>query len=345
MIPWVASHDRLLRLSSPSFDDPSSASGSGIFLVQSIRIAAFSEAIEDSNDLTLLTGKFFALDPLDSRAAWPKTHKTTRNVDSIEEEFRVLQLAALFKLIRSGRRGGLLALVVLWVLPSCGSPRRPLSSLPREISLYRPFSIVVGFVGFIDRPTDPRLSVVQVRDQVRKLFPVNTYAEVFRNREKGKARHLIFTLLDSNSDGIISDDERRNARIILYGHSWGASTAVALARDLEREHIPVLLLVEVDRVHKPGLTDRVIPANVEEIANFYQSRGLLRGRADLVAENPLATRVVGNFRVDAERANCSFKLGWFEKLFAGSHLRMQCDRTVWSLVDQLISQRLRGCQQ
>ena len=37
-------------------------------------------------------------------------------------------------------------------------------------------------------------------------------------------------------------------RIILYGHSWGASEAVSEARRLQRDNIPVLLLITVDSV-------------------------------------------------------------------------------------------------
>ena len=65
--------------------------------------------------------------------------------------------------------------------------------------------------------------------------------------------------LDSDGNGGISDSEKRQARIILYGHSWGASAVVALARELQKQQIPVLLTIQVDSITKPGQDARVIP--------------------------------------------------------------------------------------
>lgn len=39
----------------------------------------------------------------------------------------------------------------------------------------------------------------------------------------------------------LSDDKKRRARIVLFGHSWGASAVVSLSRKLERAGIPVTL--------------------------------------------------------------------------------------------------------
>jgi hypothetical protein len=38
--------------------------------------------------------------------------------------------------------------------------------------------------------------------------------------------------LGTNGDGALSADEKRQARIIIYGHSRGASETIALAREL-----------------------------------------------------------------------------------------------------------------
>jgi surfactin synthase thioesterase subunit len=44
--------------------------------------------------------------------------------------------------------------------------------------------------------------------------------------------------LDTHHDGILTPEEKRNARIIIYGHSWGGSEAITLARELEKDGIP-----------------------------------------------------------------------------------------------------------
>jgi hypothetical protein len=58
--------------------------------------------------------------------------------------------------------------------------------------------------------------------------------------------------------------ENGSARIAIYGHSWGASETVTLARELERDGIPVVLTIQVDSVPKPGQNDIWIPGNVSQ---------------------------------------------------------------------------------
>jgi len=79
--------------------------------------------------------------------------------------------------------------------------------------------------------------------------------------------------------------ERSSARIILYGHSWGASEAINLARSLQKDGIPVLLTIQIDSIPKIGQNDRWIPANVAQAVNFYQRDGLLHGRRRILAED------------------------------------------------------------
>jgi len=89
-----------------------------------------------------------------------------------------------------------------------------------------------------------------------------------------KARTEIIQIVDVDHDGKLSAEEKKNARIILYGHSWGASETVTLARELERDGIPVLLTVQVDSVAKPAENDKVIPANVAEAVKFLSTEWL-----------------------------------------------------------------------
>jgi surfactin synthase thioesterase subunit len=184
-------------------------------------------------------------------------------------------------------------------------------------------------------------SAVQVAAHLRRDYPSGVYVEVIENRRREKAYADIVRFVDTDRNGTLSATEKRNARIILYGHSWGASEAVALARDLEREGIPVLLTVQVDSVPKPGENDQVIPANVAEAANFYQLNGFLHGEPQIRAADPARTHIIGNFRFDykANPIDCK-QYPWYDRVFMKSHTEIECDPRVWTQVESLIHSRL-----
>jgi surfactin synthase thioesterase subunit len=98
-------------------------------------------------------------------------------------------------------------------------------------------------------------SVVQVGAHLRHDYPSGVHVEVIENHRREKAHAEIVGFVDTDHDGTLSVEEKRNAHIILYGHSWGASETVMLARELEREGIPVLLTVQVDSVTKSREND------------------------------------------------------------------------------------------
>jgi hypothetical protein len=104
-------------------------------------------------------------------------------------------------------------------------------------------------------------------------------------------------LLDSNGDGLITANEKEQADILIYGHSWGASQTVTLALALGRRGVPVLLTIQVDSVRKPGQDDSVIPPNVKNAVNFYQTKGLIHGCPTIRAAEPERQEIVGNFQM------------------------------------------------
>jgi hypothetical protein len=201
--------------------------------------------------------------------------------------------------------------------------------------------IVIGFVGGFVRHDDMVHSAVQVAAHLRRDYPSGVYVEVIENHRREKAHADILRFVDTDRNGTLSAEEKRNARIILYGHSWGASEAVALARELEREGIPVLLTVQVDSVSKPGENDQVIPANVAEAANFYQPNGFLHGQPQIRAADPARTHIIGNFRFDykANPIHCT-QYPWYDRVFLKSHTEIECDPKVWTQVESLIHSRL-----
>jgi len=201
--------------------------------------------------------------------------------------------------------------------------------------------IVIGFVGGFVKHDDMVHSAVQVAAHLRQDYPSGVYAEVLENRRREEAHAEIVRFVDIDRNGTLSVEEKRNARIILYGHSWGASEAVTLARELEREGIPVLLTVQVDSVSKPGENDKVIPANVAEAANFYQRNGFLHGQPQIRAADPARTHIIGNFRFDykANPIQCT-AYPWYDRVFMKSHTEIECDPKVWTQVESLIHSRL-----
>jgi surfactin synthase thioesterase subunit len=160
--------------------------------------------------------------------------------------------------------------------------------------------------------------------------------EIFESYHRGKARKRVQEILDTNHDRNLTAGEKQNARIVIYGHSWGGSEAINLARDLEKDGIPVLLTIQVDSISIRH-NDRVIPANVARAANFYQPHGPLHGQAAIHASDPTRTRIIGNFRSDykASDYNCEH-YPWYDRVFVKAHTQIECDATVWKHVEALI---------
>ena len=126
--------------------------------------------------------------------------------------------------------------------------------------------------------------------------------------------------------------EKENARIIIYGHSWGATETVVFARELGKKGIPVLLTVQVDSIAKPGRDNSKIPANVAKAINFYQSGGPLHGRAEIFAADPAQTKIIGNLHMTYEghTINCD-NYPWFARTFNKPHHEIENDLRVWTL--------------
>ena len=202
-------------------------------------------------------------------------------------------------------------------------------------------AIVIGFVGGFVRHDSPHHGPVELARRIRQNVPGSTHVEVFENRHRSQAHAEILRLLDTDHDGSLSAEEKSRARIVLYGHSWGGAAVVLLARDLRREHIPVLLTVQVDSVAKIFRNDSIIPDNVAEAVNFYQPHGLLHGLAQITAANHSKTAILGNFRTDYRQhpVECP-NAPWSDRFFTPGHMQAECDPTVWSQIESLVRQRV-----
>jgi len=199
-------------------------------------------------------------------------------------------------------------------------------------------TLVIGFVGGFVHKDDSRHSEVQLARRLRKTYCGRVAVEVFTNRQREQARVAILEWV--NSVGPLSEGNPQPT-IVLFGHSWGASAVVYLARELEHDGIPVALTIQVDSVRKHGQDDSIIPANVAEAVNFYQSKGIIHGRAKIVAANPSRTAIDGNFNFTYQKEPDACRTyPWYDRLFFKGHTSIECDPRVWSQVENLIEGRL-----
>jgi len=201
--------------------------------------------------------------------------------------------------------------------------------------------ILIGFAGGFVRHDNLRHGPVRLGQRILQDLPQQDSIQIFENRHRKNAYQTILRLLDRNHDGVLSNQEKSQAHIILFGHSWGASAVVLLSRELDRAGIPVLLTIQVDSVEKPWQNDKVIPDNVAAAVNFYQPHGLLHGRALITAADDSKTQILGNYRFDYQKAPVQSRgASWFQRVFTPSHMQSECDPRLWSQVEGLVRQRI-----
>ena len=214
-------------------------------------------------------------------------------------------------------------------LPGLDAPCRPPAPL-----------IVIGFMGGHVRAGNLVHREARLAQDLERSYPNAVRAMTFANRDEAAALHSVLNLLDTDKDGQLRDYEKTAARIILFGHSWGASEVVNLAQELHRRGIPVLLTIQVDSVRKHGENDGSIPANVREAINFYQTEGMLHGRSSIKAIDPTRTTILGNYESTYKMTPVSCAgFPWFARAFMKQHIEIENDAAVWDQIDALIVAR------
>jgi len=230
---------------------------------------------------------------------------------------------------------GTLAFLLVTVLSPGQTPSPNL--FPVKEPSTKPPAIVIGFVGGFIAHDNLVHSEVQLAARLRKEYPAGVDVETYESYRGTKAERKILKLLDANHDGILTAEEKQNARIILYGHSWGGAESITLARALEKDNIPVLLTLQVDSVSRFRSNDIIIPANVVQAVNFYQTHGIVHGDHDIRAADPAHTRTIGNFQYNYESnpLKCS-EYPWYDRIFVKPHTQIECDPMIWARVESLI---------
>jgi len=201
--------------------------------------------------------------------------------------------------------------------------------------------IVIGFMGGNVSASNLAHREAQVAKELQERNPLTVYAEVFANGDAHAALSTVIKLLDRDKNGCLSAKEKSTARIVIFGHSWGASEGITLARRLNEQGIPVLLTVQVDSVEKLNENDATIPANVHEAINFYQLEGLLHGRSLIAASDPKQTTILGNFQSSYKNHPVSVDgYSWYARAFMREHIEIENDPVVWGKIEAMIQAKV-----
>ena len=202
-------------------------------------------------------------------------------------------------------------------------------------------AIIIGFVGGFVRPDDNKHPEVQFAARLQEVYLSEVHTEVFANHDGKNALRRVLQLLNEDGNGALTSREKERASIIIYGHSWGASQVVTLARDLGRLGIPVSLTIQIDSVHKPGHDDAVIPRNVRNAVNFYQTKGFIHGRSRIRASDPKRTNIIGNFQMTYRNRpiNCD-NYPWIARHLNKTHHEIENDPLVWEQIALMIDSEL-----
>lgn len=221
---------------------------------------------------------------------------------------------------------------------SGGDTNKPVTHPGTSAGVVQPLRLVVGFMGGRVHADNLLHKEATLAQDLRESTHGNLHVLVFANHNGGAARRDVLKLIDQNGDGQISDAERKAVDLAIYGHSWGASETIALARQLQAENIPVALTIQVDSVQKPGENDAEIPSNVREAVNLYQRDGLLRGREAIYAQDPSKTRILINqqYHYDAAHSIDIARFPWFARTFMRQHIMIENDPAVWDRVEALL---------
>ena len=210
--------------------------------------------------------------------------------------------------------------------------------------------IVIGFMGGHIHAGNLAHGEARLVRDLDQRYPTAVNAMTFANRDARDALRTVLWLLNTSKDGTskdgtskdghLSEAEKRAARVVIFGHSWGASEAIHFAQELDRRGIPVLLTIQVDSVEKSGEDDGSIPPNVREAINFYQAEGLLHGRSSIQAADPKRTKILGSYESKYKKSPVSCAgYSWFARAFMKPHIEIENDSAVWGRIEALIVAR------
>jgi hypothetical protein len=157
---------------------------------------------------------------------------------------------------------------------------------------------VVGFVGGFGTAHFPPSAAAPLLHHLQSLGYPGVCVKAFSAYCPWCAHRWVKKEFATNNNQPLTEEQIENRpKLIAYGYSLGAPTALFFARQLERDDIPIELALTVD---SKGFTQGIIPRNVKTAANFYERQLLppIFGKRNMRPEDPLATHFLGNIRVE-----------------------------------------------
>lgn len=198
-------------------------------------------------------------------------------------------------------------------------------------------TLIIGVVGGWERWDNPVRCIRRTAIEIKRMKLPGVYVETVENHKLHLAEELVRKTFDYNSDGVLSIDEAKQARVILFGQSLGGRATLSLARSLQRMQIDVLLAFVVDAYGKDSY---VVPSNVRVAANIYQRDHIMvKGAKEIPAEDPSRTRILYNKRVTykgREKTIDASEHSGFHRFFMGAHIYLEYDPEVWDEVRKTI---------
>jgi hypothetical protein len=191
------------------------------------------------------------------------------------------------------RKNGLLFVLaaITSILPAL--PTRAQEKAERQCTV-----IVIAFVGGIGTAHFPPSVAVPLFRRLKSRHYQGVCIKEVSAYCPWCAYHWVRREFAVKAEGPLTEAELENGpKVILYGYSLGAPSALSLARKLEKDSIPIALAITVD---SKGFTRGIIPRNIKVAANFYESGFLppVAGKRNMRPEDPLATNFLGNIRVE-----------------------------------------------
>lgn len=203
-------------------------------------------------------------------------------------------------------------------------------------------AIILGFVGGFVKPDDVKHPEVLFATYLQNRYGPAVHVEIFGNHESQKAAEDVVQRLDADKDGVLTSAEKESVRIILYGHSWGASEVLAFARELQRRSgIPIALTIQIDSVKKFRQDNHTVPSNVAKAVNFYQRKGFTPGQPLIVPADAARTKILGNFHMIYEDHEVKVdNYGWLSRVFNKPHHEIENDPHIWDRMVTLIDSEI-----
>ena len=239
-------------------------------------------------------------------------------------------------------------IVLLVIFASTAAKVGPTALAPQEFSDFTtptPIpegnTLVIGFLGGWEKWDEPKRGVRKFALRLRAKNLPGVHIETVENHRREIALELVTKAFDRNGDGQLSAEEASQARLIIFGQSFGGAAVNKLCKELKPLGVPVLLAVQMDSV---GVDDADVPSNVRRAVNFFQRDDyfFIRGERELRAEDASRTEILGNFQYNYRGKKVDLSDGrWYQKIFRNAHVKMEQDPDVWAQVEAIILEEIR----